>query len=319
MGGLKPLLFQVWLLITICLFFSSNFLLWWNTHNIRFAIFSILKFTVPEVLNAFVMCSRHRCLSPRALFILFNWLSRNMCWAEQTKRTSNVVRTFLHIKKFDTVAFSLSQTAILRRMKTLSRWCWHLLAHPWGAEHQCPGWKQMNELWLSHTRNRMLSFPSCTECRQGREWTQQCGSQPWAYCTQPLWPHYPSCCSAVPRPLIMTIDWELVSGRQPQSWATLHSRQLLWPQSSPPVTSALLRLSQVGREDAVILSSNMYTQKPVKSQKSALPLSFASKSDCSAVAGGHVGYLQKAVVTPGCVFLTAGGHVGLLVFSKPAS
>lgn len=47
----------------------------------------------------------------------------------------------------------------------------------------------------------------------------------------------------------------------------------------------------------------MYTQKPVKSQKSALPLSFASKPDCSAVAGGPCGlFTEKAVVTPGCVF-----------------
>lgn len=260
------------------------------------------------------MCSRHRCLSPRR-FSSCSTDCQEICVERANQRTSNVVRTFLHIKKFDTVAFqSFTKPLYWEKDEDVVQVMLASPSPPLGCRASVPWWKQMNELWLSHTRNGNAQLSLlCSECRRAG-WTQQCGSQPWAYCTQPLWPHYPSCCSAVPRPLIMTIDWELVSGRQPQSWATLHSRQLLWPQSSPPVlTSALLRLSQVGREDAVV--TELKHVHPEASEVSeiciASVLCIQIRLQCSGWRATWVIYREGSCHPRLCV-LTAGGHVGLL-------
>ena len=262
-----------------------------------------------------MLCNRPRCLSPR-LFSSCSTDCQEIRVERANQRTSNVVRTFLYIKECDTVAFQSfpkplywgKDADVVKVMPTSP-------SPRLGCRASGPWWKQMNELWLSHTWNgdAQLSL-LCSKCICRRTgWTQQCGSQPWAPCTQPLRPCYPSCCSAVSRPLIMMTDWELVSGRQPQSWATLNSHWLLWPQSSPPVlTSALLRLSQVGREDAVV--TELKHIHPETSEVSeiciATVLCIQICLQCSGWRATWVIY-RKGGCHPGVCVLTAGGHVGL--------
>lgn len=113
--SLCMLLFQIQLLLTICLFFSFQFLIVVKYTQRKICHLLYLEVHSSGVLHAFViLCSCHHSLSPR-LFSSCSTDCQEICVEGANKMTSIIVRILLYRKEFDTVAFqSFPKNSVLR-------------------------------------------------------------------------------------------------------------------------------------------------------------------------------------------------------------